>query len=219
MALAREIGYDCVEVMCWPLGKSARRYAGVTHIDVSNFGISNTHIINELCNKYEVKISSLGYYPNALTADKKEAQVYIDHIKKMIEVAATLGLNVVITFVGRDHTKSVEDNWLQFEKVWKDIVSVAVQTRIKVAIENCPMLFTNDEWPGGKNLATAPSIWKKMFESIPSEHCRLRLKTEPEFQLKTEPVIMADMMHNHHMFCTIKHDNYATKTRYYSALF
>lgn len=170
LALAVEIGYDCVEVMCWPLVKSERRYAGVTHIDLNDFRISNTNKINELCDKYGVKISGLGYYPNALTADKKEAQVYIDHIKKMIEVAGALGLNVVNAFVGRDHTKSVEDNWLQFEKVWKDIVSVAEHTGIKVGIENCPMLFTNDEWPGGKNLATSPAIWKKMFESIPSDH-------------------------------------------------
>jgi sugar phosphate isomerase/epimerase len=30
------------------------------------------------------------------------------------------------------------------------------------------MLFTKDEWPGGKNLATTPAIWRKMFSDISS---------------------------------------------------
>jgi sugar phosphate isomerase/epimerase len=38
-----------------------------------------------------------------------------------------------------------------------------------MGIENCPMSFTRDEWPGGKNLATTPAIWRRMFEAIPSE--------------------------------------------------
>ena len=29
-------GFDCVELMCWPKGKAERRYAGVTHIDVTD---------------------------------------------------------------------------------------------------------------------------------------------------------------------------------------
>ena len=30
------------------------------------------------------------------------------------------------------------------------------------------MLFTEDEWPGGKNLAVSPRIWRQMFDEIPS---------------------------------------------------
>ena len=32
------IGYECVEVACWPKAKAERRYAGVSHIDVANLG-------------------------------------------------------------------------------------------------------------------------------------------------------------------------------------
>jgi sugar phosphate isomerase/epimerase len=32
------------------------------------------------------------------------------------------------------------------------------------------MLFTGDEWPGGKNLASSPAIWRRMFEDIPSDY-------------------------------------------------
>ena len=40
---------------------------------------------------------------------------------------------------------------------------------IKIAIENCPMLW-DDTWPGGQNVAYSPSIWTKMFEIIPDEN-------------------------------------------------
>ena len=167
---ASRIGYDCVEVMCWPVGKSTRRYAGITHINVSEFNQTDADKINNLCDKYGVDISALGYYPNPLVADEKEANVYKEHITKMIDAASILGLNVVNSFVGRDHRKSVEDNWSRFEVVWKDIIRHAESRSIQVGIENCPMLFTNDEWPGGKNLATSPSIWSEMFDRINSDN-------------------------------------------------
>ncbi|MFO7907423.1 MAG: sugar phosphate isomerase/epimerase family protein [Pirellulaceae bacterium] len=75
---------------------------------------------------------------------------------------------MVNTFVGRDPAKSVEDNLKKFADVWPGIIKVAEENNVKIGIENCPMLFTRDEWPGGKNLATTPVIWEKMFEIIPS---------------------------------------------------
>lgn len=169
-SIAAEIGYDCVEIMCWPKGKAERRYAGVTHLDLTDFDQAKADQINELASSYGVQISGLGYYPNPLVADKEEAQVYIDHIKKMIKAAALLGINRANTFVGRDPSKSIEDNWPRFLEVWKGIIQYAEENQVKVGIENCPMLFTFDEWPGGKNLATSPKIWSRMYEAIPSEY-------------------------------------------------
>jgi sugar phosphate isomerase/epimerase len=170
---ASAIGYDCVEVMCWPFGKAKRRYAGVTHIDVTNFGAEQAAEIHALSDKYRVSISALGYYPNPLVADVDEAQVYIDHLQAVIDAAAILGLDRVNTFIGRDPKKSVEDNWPRFLEVWKPLVGHAEARGVKIGIENCPMLFTNDEWPGGKNLATTPAIWRKMFADLDSDHIGL----------------------------------------------
>ena len=170
LKFAGETGYDCVEVMCWPKGKAERRYAGVTHIDVSNFGEAEAQEVHALCEKYGVSISALGYYPNPLVGDQAEGAVYIEHIKKVIDAAARLGIGQMNTFIGRDHTKSVEDNWPRFLEVWKDIIAHAEAKQVRIGIENCPMIFTNDEWPGGKNLGTTPAIWKKMWEDIPSDH-------------------------------------------------
>lgn len=169
-AFAAETGYDCVELMCWPKGKAERRYAGVTHLNVSDFSENDAAATLALAQKYGVAISGLGYYPNPLVADRAEAQVYIDHIKKVIRAAAMLGINRMNTFVGRDHTKSVDDNWPRFLEVWSGVIRYAESQNVRVGIENCPMIFTHDEWPGGKNLATTPAIWRRMFEAIPSDH-------------------------------------------------
>jgi sugar phosphate isomerase/epimerase len=159
----------CVELMCWPKGKAERRYAGVTHVDVAALGKRQAARIRDLCSAAGVEISALGYYPNPLTPDAAEARIYIDHIRKMVRAAELLGVGVVNTFVGRDWTRSVEENWPVFLKRWPPIVKFAEKHGVRIGIENCPMLFTADEWPGGKNLAHSPAIWRRMFEAIPSK--------------------------------------------------
>lgn len=167
---AAEIGYDCVEVMCWPVSAADRRYAGVTHLDVTQFTATDAKRVHKLVADTGGAISGLGYYPNPLTPNAPEAQTAIEHIGKVIRAAAELGIGRMNTFVGRDWTKSVDDNWPRFLEVWRPLVKLAEEHDVKIGIENCPMLFTRDEWPGGKNLASSPAIWRRMFADIPSAH-------------------------------------------------
>jgi len=167
---ASEEGFSCVELMCWPRGRAERRYAGVTHVDVARFGKADAQKVNELLDSAGVSISGLGYYPNPLTPDPKEAKVYTNHLKKVIAAARLLGVNLVNTFIGRDWTKSVDNNWPRFRKIWRPLVKFAGDRGVRIAIENCPMFFTKDEWPGGKNLAHSPAVWQRMFEEIPGEN-------------------------------------------------
>ena len=170
LGVASQAGYQCVEVMCWPVGKAERRYAGVTHIDVSDLSDDRASEIRDEVASSGVSISGLGYYPNPLTADHEEAQTYIDHLNKLIEAAPKLGLNVVNTFIGRDPSKSIDGNWARFEEVWKPLIKHAEAHDVRIGIENCPMYFSNDEWPSGKNLAYSPAIWRRMFNDISSDH-------------------------------------------------
>jgi len=170
LGFAAEVDLECVEIMCWPKGKAERRYAGVTHIDVDGFTKADAQRVTETCKAAGVAISGLGYYPNPLAPDRREARVYIQHIKKVIRAAERLGLGQVNTFVGRDWTKSVDDNWKRFTQVWRPLVKFAGDHGVRIGIENCPMLFTADEWPGGKNLAHSPAVWRRMFEEIPDKH-------------------------------------------------
>jgi sugar phosphate isomerase/epimerase len=168
LAFAAGEGFACVEVMCWPVGKAERKYAGVTHLDVIGFTRAKADEVNARCARHGVALSGLGYYPNALDPDPDVARHAVDHLRKVIRAAALLGLDTVNTFVGRDWTRSVDENWPRFLKTWKPLIAFAADHGVRVGIENCPMLFTRDEWPGGKNLMTTPVIWRRAFEDIPS---------------------------------------------------
>jgi sugar phosphate isomerase/epimerase len=162
-------GFSCIEVMCWPVGNAdSRRYAGITHIDVDALNVTRVSEIHYALKEAQVSISALGYYPNPLDPDPLKSEVYLEHIKQVIRGAAKLGVPVVTTFIGRDPAKSIKDNLARFADVWPAIVKVAEENNVKLAIENCPMFFTDDEWPGGKNLAISPAVWDRMFEIIPS---------------------------------------------------
>jgi sugar phosphate isomerase/epimerase len=170
LEFAAATGYDCVEVMCWPRGKAERRYAGVTHIDVAEFDQAAAREVKALVERSGVAISALGYYPNPLAPDPAERRVYVDHIRAMIDAAHVLGLAKVNTFVGRDQNRSIDDNWPLFLEVWPPLIQFAAERDVYVGIENCPMFFTEDEWPSGKNLAISPAVWRRMFADIPDEH-------------------------------------------------
>lgn len=162
------LGYECVEAACWPSGKAERRYAGVSHIDVDELSEAKAEYILNYCKEKNVEISSLAFYPNTMDGDLEKRKANIEHLKKVIAASQKLGIGMVTTFIGRDHTKSVEENMKLFEEIWPDIIRFAEEHQVKVAIENCPMLFDETQWPGGQNLATTPKIWRRMFEIIPS---------------------------------------------------
>ena len=170
LAFAAAERFACVEAMCWPVGRAERKFAGVTHVDVDGFTRARAEEVQALCAQHGVGLTALGYYPNPLDPDPAVAKRAVDHLRKVIRAAAMLGLKNVNTFVGRDWTKSVDENWPRFLKTWKPLIALAEDHDIRIGIENCPMLFTRDEWPGGKNLATTPVIWRRMFADIPSTH-------------------------------------------------
>ncbi|MGQ0635933.1 MAG: sugar phosphate isomerase/epimerase family protein [Planctomycetaceae bacterium] len=174
---AAEAGFACVELMCWPRSKADRRYAGVTHLDVTDFGPRQAEDACRIMSDLGVTISALGYYPNLLTPGRDEAACALEHLRKVIRAARLMNVGVVNSFIGRDWTKSVDENWPRFLEIWKPLIALAEEHDVKIGIENCPMLFTRDEWPGGKNLATTPAIWRRMFADIPS----------PNFGLNFDP--------------------------------
>jgi sugar phosphate isomerase/epimerase len=180
--------FKCVEMMCWPKGKAERRYAGVTHIDVNALGKNEVAYIKDYLQQKNIYISALGYYPNPLVADVLKAKVFLDHIKKIIKAAVLLNIPVVNTFIGRDHTKSIDDNFKVFLKRWPAVIKFAEDNGINIGIENCPMYFTIDEWPGGKNLAVSPAIWTRMFEAIPSKNFGLNYDPSHMIWQQMDPI-------------------------------
>ena len=171
VSFASKHQFSCVEIMCWPVGgEDTRRYAGVTHIDAASIDAGEIDRIKNTCKSQGVYISGLGYYPNPLDPDTTSSQVYIDHLIQVIQAADALDVRVVNTFIGRDPSRNLSYNLDRFREVWPEIIAFASSHKVNIGIENCPMLFTEDEWPGGKNLAISPEIWDKMFDIIPDEN-------------------------------------------------
>ena len=165
-----DAGFSCVEVACWPQGKGERRYGGVSHIDVEDLTDEKAAYIPDHCAKKGVQISSLAFYPNTMDGDEEKRARNIAHLKKVIAASAKLGIGLVTTFIGRDQSKSVEENIALFRQIWPDIIDYAASLDVKIGIENCPMLFGQDQWPGGQHLMTTPVIWRKLFAIIDSPY-------------------------------------------------
>jgi sugar phosphate isomerase/epimerase len=166
-------GFQMLEVASWPAaGGERRRYAGTSHIDVTRVDAVE---VREILAKHSLEISSLAYYPNNLHPDARERRAANTHLRKVIDAAAELDVPIVGTFVGRDKTKNVPDNFREFRKVWPRLVDHAESRGVKIAIENCPMIFSWDEWPGGTNLAASPAMWDEMFSIVDSPSFGLNL--------------------------------------------
>ncbi len=167
---AASLGLECVEAACWPKGGSERRYAGVSHIDVENLDDAKISYIKDYCGKRKVEISSLAFYPNPMDHNPEKQKAAVEHLKKVIDASARLGVNMVSTFIGRDQYKNVEENLKLAGTIWPSILKLAEEKGVKIAIENCPMLFDSGQWPGGQNIFTTPAVWRKIFEILPSEN-------------------------------------------------
>ncbi|MCZ2472922.1 sugar phosphate isomerase/epimerase family protein [Aquirufa ecclesiirivi] len=201
---AHQQQFACVEIMCWPTSNAdTRRYAGVSHIALDMLSYEDLLALKAQLALHPVKISALGYYPNPLDPNEEQALYYREHIKKIIKAAAVLGIGNVNTFVGRDYTKNVAYNMGKFTEVWPEIIALADSLDIKIGIENCPMFFTDDEWPGGKNLMTTPKIWDQLFSIIPSKNFGLNYDpSHMVFQMMdyTYPIYhYAEKLHHVHL--------------------
>lgn len=169
-------GFEVLEVACWPRESGdARRYAGVTHIDVSELDRPTADGILAMLAGKGIGISALGYYPNPLHPDSEHRRAVAEHLRKVIDAASLLGVGTVTTFAGNDRNRSLDVNLVSFATVWEPIVAHAAERGVRIAIENCPMIFSLDEWPGGNNLAYSPAAWRSVFEAVPSEALGLNL--------------------------------------------
>jgi len=166
-------GFATLELACWPSGGGERRrYAGVTHVDVESFDPDEVRATLE---RHALGISALAYYPNNLHPDDSHREAVNGHLRKVIDAAQRLGVDTVGTFVGNDKDRALPENLDRFRRIWPPLVHHAGERGVKIAVENCPMIFSWDEWPGGTNLAWSPAIWDEMFSAIPDETFGLNL--------------------------------------------
>jgi sugar phosphate isomerase/epimerase len=159
-------GFEALEIACWPAaGGEKRRYAGTAHLPIEEMTRARgSEIVGMLAGK-GLAVSGLGYYPNPLHPDAGYREAVTLHLKKVITAAGMMQVGVVNTFVGGDRSLTVDQNWTRAVEILAPIVAHAQDAGVKLAFENCPMIFSHDEWPGGHNIAYAPRIWRRILET------------------------------------------------------
>lgn len=163
---ARSESFEALEIACWPRSAGpTRRYAGTSHIDVTNLSAGLAKEIPAELAEKGIAISALSYYPNPLHPDAAHREAVVAHLNQVIDAASLMGVGLVNTFCGGDASKSVDENWADAERLWPPIVAHARDKGVKLAFENCPMIFSDDEWPGGHNIAYSPRIWRRILEA------------------------------------------------------
>jgi sugar phosphate isomerase/epimerase len=159
-------GFESLEIACWPRTTGAtRRYAGTSHIDVSDLSEGRaTEIVDEVASQ-GLAISGLGFYPNPMHPDAEVRDAAIGHQKLVIEAAAKMKVPFFNTFMGGDPKLDVDANWERALEIWPPIVEHAKAHGVRITIENCPMIFSHDEWPAGNNIAWSPYIWRRIIDT------------------------------------------------------
>ena len=174
-AWASSAGFETLEIACWPPSEGVeRRYAGVCHLDVTSFDPDGVRAVLE---RHGLAISALAYYPNNLHPDDAHRERVNAHLRAVVDAAQRLGVDTVCTFVGNDKDRPLPENLERFRRIWPALYGYAAERGVRVAIENCPMIFSWDEWPAGANLAWSPAIWDELFAAIP----------DPGFGLNIDP--------------------------------
>ncbi len=163
---ANSEGFEALEIACWPRTSGpSRRYAGTSHIDVASVSAAEGKEIVAKLGEKGLVVSALGYYPNPLHPDAAHRQAVVEHLKAVIAGAGRMGVGLVNTFCGGDAAQTIDANWTEAQKVWPEIIAFARDNGVRIAFENCPMIFSYDEWPGGHNIAYSPYIWRRIIET------------------------------------------------------
>lgn len=130
--------------------------------------------IKRLTDGEEGKISSIGFYCNALQNEEQR-----EMLTQFVDNAHLFGTNLVTTFAGAIEGESVEAAMPAFKRVFGELARRAEDKGVKLAIENCPMGGT---WMSNTcNIGFNPKAWEMMFNEVDSP--ALGLEWEPAHQM------------------------------------
>jgi sugar phosphate isomerase/epimerase len=160
---AHKVGFRSMELSAWP--DSSLNADKVTNKRLAE--------VKKDLKEHDIEVSALGYYPNFLDSDKEKAEEAIRYFYKVMELANRMGVGVVCTFAGRDTMKSIKENIPLFKDVFNPLCAEAERRKLKIAIENCPMM--DRFYLRGENIAISPEVWDEMYRVVPSKALGIEL--------------------------------------------
>ena len=106
-----------------------------------------------------LSLSDVGYFDNMLHHEPAVRQQKHAFMRRVFDAAALLGVDAVCGFVGRDFTRSMDQNLEDFEQQFVPLLAEAKARGLTYRIEPCPM----PGWHAGdsfhNNLAYTPGAW------------------------------------------------------------
>ncbi len=166
LAFAREIGSSYIQLSA-ALHPSESDVPAEAMLDpVANtldlrapFNAQRRDRVQAAIKETNVGISDIAYFDNLLHDDAAIRAKKIDFMKRIFETAELLGLEAVCGFVGRDQTKSMDENLLAFEEIFIPLLKDAKARGLRYRVEQCPMpgWTTKDNWHN--NIGYTPGTW------------------------------------------------------------
>jgi sugar phosphate isomerase/epimerase len=106
-----------------------------------------------------VEIADLAYFDDLLHEDPAIRRKKHDFMIATMDAAVLLGSPAVCGFVGRDQSKSMEENLVEFEESFVPLLQAAKDRGLQYRVEQCPM----PGWTPGdnfhNNIGYAPGMW------------------------------------------------------------
>jgi sugar phosphate isomerase/epimerase len=166
LGFAKELGVDCIELSA-ALHPSLADVPAEAMLDpVANtldlrepFDEQRAKRVQAAIDETGVTIADIGYFDDMLHEDPQIRQKKHDFMLRVMDTAALLGISAVTGFVGRNQSKSMAQNLVEFEQSFVPLLKAAKDRGISYRVEQCPM----PGWTPGdnfhNNIAYTPAAW------------------------------------------------------------
>lgn len=170
---AGEAGFETVEIACPPTRDSSTWYHGAG-LNIAGLDGPGRDAFVSALDDAGLTAAALAWYANPLDPDPGRRDVILGHLQRLVETAATLGVDVVCLLVGRDPSLRLGDCIAQFARLIEPVVRQAESSGVRLAIENTPRIgWQVEDLPG--NAAFCPELWEKLFTHLRSPAVGLAL--------------------------------------------
>ncbi len=164
LQFAAEIGADVIELSSAVHPQNADVPAKALLDPVANtldlrepFTADRARRVHAACSDTGVAIADIAYFDNLLHHDPAIRQTKIDYMLNVMDAAVLLNVPAVCGFVGRDATKSIEENLDDFEQTFIPLLTEAKTRGVTFRVEQCPMPGWSERFHN--NLGYTPAMW------------------------------------------------------------
>jgi sugar phosphate isomerase/epimerase len=106
-----------------------------------------------------VEIADVAYFDNLLHEDPDIRQKKLDFMVATMDAAVLLGVEAVCGFVGRDQSKSMDQNLIEFEESFIPLLKAAKDRGLQYRVEQCPMPGWTPSDNFHNNIGYTPATW------------------------------------------------------------